>query len=92
MLSPAESGSFIASKAKDVTIKDEGIEQCAKDIVNKITAGQLNMKQLFIKTEVHPQQSDAAGIDWVFFADTLNFSFWMPESGQLILFHNYLLN
>ena len=33
MLTPAESGSFIASKAKDVTIKYKGIEKCAKDIV-----------------------------------------------------------
>ena len=81
MLTPAESGAFIASKAKDVTIVEEGIEKCALDIVQKITDGKLDMKQLFIKTEVHPQKSDAAGIDWVFFADTLNFSFWMPESG-----------
>ena len=32
-----------------------------------------------------PQKSDASGIDWVFFADTLNFSFWMPEDGPQYL-------
>jgi len=85
MLSPAESGTFIASKAKDVKILDDGIDSCAQDIVRKISDGELDMTQLFIKTEVHPQKSDASGIDWVFFADTLNFSFWMPEDGPQYL-------
>ena len=85
MLAPAESGTFLASKAKDVKILDDGIESCAQDIVRKISDGELDMTQLFIKTEVHPQKSDASGIDWVFFADTLNFSFWMPEDGPQYL-------
>ena len=85
MLSPAESGTFIASKAKDVKILDDGINCCAQDIVKKISDGELDMTKLFIKTEVHPQKSDASGIDWVFFADTLNFSFWMPEDGPQYL-------
>ena len=37
MLPPAESGTFIASKAKDVKILDDGINCCAQDIVKKIT-------------------------------------------------------
>jgi len=79
MLSPAQSGSFIASRAKDVTIVTEGIENCTSDIVKQITEGDLDMSKMFIKTDVHPQQSDDRGIDWVFFADTLNFCFWQPE-------------
>ena len=81
MLSPAQSGAFIASKAKDVKIIDTGISSCADDIVKNITDGKLDMTKMFIKTDVHPQNSDASGIDWIFFADTLNFSFWMQESG-----------
>jgi len=81
MLSPSESGRLIASKAKDVIIKDEAVGTCAKDIAKKIASGELEMTQMFVKTEVHPQKSDASGIDWIFFADTLNFSFWMPEQG-----------
>ena len=79
-LTPAQSGTLIASKAKDVKILDKGVETCALDIVKKICDGDLDMTKLFIKTEVHPQKSDSSGIDWVFFADTLNFSFWMPET------------
>merc|ERR1719319_1036411 len=35
---------------------------------------------MFIKTDVHPNTKDDKGIDWVFFADTLNFSFWNLEN------------
>ena len=76
MLSPSQSGSFIASRAKDVRIVEEGVKKCTEDIVRQITEGQLDMTKMFIKTDVHPQQSDDRGIDWVFFADTLNFCFW----------------
>ena len=75
MLTPAQSGALIASRAKDVTIVDSGVENCAQDIVKKIESGELEMTKLFIKTEVHPQQSDVSGIDWIFFADTLNFRY-----------------
>jgi len=80
-LSPAESGSWITSKAVDVKLLDEGVENCAMDIVKKISSGELEMTKMFVKTEIHPQKCDDSGIDWVFFADTLNFSFWMPEDG-----------
>jgi len=85
VLSPAESGTFITSKAKDVKILNEGVDICAKDIVDKISCGELELTKMFVKTEIHPQNSDDQGIDWVFLADTLNFSFWMPECGPQYL-------
>ena len=67
-------GTLIASKAKDVQILS--IEQAAMDIVSKVENNEMVLAQMFIKTPVHPQKADSAGINWVFFADTLNFSFW----------------
>ena len=75
-LSPAASGSLIASKAKDVQILSDGVEHAALDIVSKVEGKEMVMAQMFVKTPVHPQKADSAGIDWVFFADTLNFCFW----------------
>ena len=46
------------------------------DIVSKVENNEMVLAQMFIKTPVHPQKADSAGINWVFFADTLNFSFW----------------
>jgi len=82
---PAESGRWISDRATQVQILDEGVENCAKDIYNKVSSGELEMTKMFVKTDVHPKKSDNSGIDWVFFADTLNFSFWMPESGPQYL-------
>ena len=67
-------GTLIASKAKDVQILS--IEQAVMDIVSKVESNEMVLAQMFIKTPVHPQKADSAGINWVFFADTLNFSFW----------------
>jgi len=85
VMMPAESGRWITTRATQVKILDEGVENCARDIYNKVSSGELEMTKMFVKTDVHPKESDNSGIDWVFFADTLNFSFWMPESGPQYL-------
>ena len=79
-LSPAASGRLISSRAGQVTIVEEGVEQCALDIVARVERGEMVMAEMFVKTPVHPQKADNPGVDWVFFADTLNFSFWKLES------------
>ena len=81
-LSPAASGRLIASRAGQVTIVGEGVEQCALDIVGRVERGEMVMAEMFVKTPVHPQKADSPGVDWVFFADTLNFSFWNLESDR----------
>ena len=62
-LSPAASGSLIASKAKDVEILAEGVERAAVDIVHKVESKEMVMAQMFVKTPVHPQKANAAGIE-----------------------------
>lgn len=84
-VSVAESGAFIAANAKHIQIDAVKLDDCAEDIADQVISGQLDMKSMFIKTEVHPQTADEAGINWVVFADTLNFSFWQPEDGPQYL-------
>ena len=62
-----------------VKISEEGLNKCANDITQQLLSGQLDLRMMFVKTSVHPQAADETGIEWVFFADTLNFSFWQPE-------------
>lgn len=78
-LGPAESGRHVSSNAERVRICGEGIEACAAALSQRIASGKLGLADLFVKTPVHPQRSDDAAVDWVFFADALNFSFWNPE-------------
>eukprot|EP00095_Tigriopus_kingsejongensis_P011032 maker-scaffold109_size355148-snap-gene-1.19 protein:Tk11032 transcript:maker-scaffold109_size355148-snap-gene-1.19-mRNA-1 annotation:"hypothetical protein LOTGIDRAFT_195975" len=75
-LSPRESGDFISSQAKHVTIPEPGVKRCAKFLADRLQSGGLRMEDLFKKTEIHPQTADEAGAKWIFFADVLNFSFW----------------
>jgi len=84
-LSVPESGAFITSHADHIKISEEGLSNCAADISQLILSGDLDMKTMFVKTEIHPQTADEVGIAWVVFADTLNFSFWQPEDGPQYL-------
>eukprot|EP00088_Acartia_fossae_P049200 TRINITY_DN5406_c0_g2_i3.p1 TRINITY_DN5406_c0_g2~~TRINITY_DN5406_c0_g2_i3.p1 ORF type:complete len:340 (+),score=51.08 TRINITY_DN5406_c0_g2_i3:37-1056(+) len=76
----AESGQFVYENADHIKIIDAGLNKCAEDMSSQIMSGDLDLKSMFVKTDVHPQKADESGIDWVVFADTLNFSFWMQES------------
>jgi hypothetical protein len=31
------------------------------------------------KAELHPKRADVQAVDWIFFVDALNFSFWPDE-------------
>jgi len=83
-LSVAESGAFIASHAEHIKISEDGLKSCAEDIAQQILSGELDMKTMFVKTAIHPQSADESGLDWVLFADTLNFSFWQPENDSTV--------
>ena len=80
-LSPRESGLHVASHAKHVTINDDGVKKCAEFFAERLRSDRMSIIDLFAMTPVHPQKADHQGVDWVFFADALNFSFWTPESG-----------
>lgn len=79
VLSPRSSGEFIASHAKHIQIHDAGIDKCCHLLTQRLKDGTFSSKKLFAKTEVHPQEANEKGIDWVFFADALNFSFWTQD-------------
>jgi len=76
----AESGKFVYENAEHIKILEPGLDKCAQDISQQVLSGQLDLKSMFVKTDVHPQTADEEGIDWVVFADTLNFSFWTQET------------
>ena len=93
VLTPRESGKLIAENAQHITICEDGISKCAKELYNRIMKGQIKLTRdikndkgdegnYFKKSMVHPQTADNTGIDWVFFLDALNFSFWNFSSGE----------
>jgi len=80
VMSVAESGKYIYENSDHIKISERGLDDCAEDVSKKILSGELDLTSMFVKTDVHPQEANEAGIDWVVFADTLNFSFWMQET------------
>lgn len=77
-LSPRASGSFIASCAKHVSIKQEGVEKVAKQIYPELEKSLYSVKS-WRKHELHPKELSEATVDWIFLLDTLNFSFWVEQ-------------
>ena len=78
-LNPVESGRHVSTNAKHVILHQEGVERAADALVERLSSSQLSLTDLFVKTAVHPQKADDKAIDWIFFADALNFSFWNGE-------------
>ena len=76
--SPRESGRFIASVAKNVSIKAEGVKKVAKLIYPELENSFYSVKT-WRKHELHPKMLNEATVDWIFVLDTLNFSFWVEE-------------
>ena len=75
---PRESGNFIASCAKNVFIKQEGVKKVAKLIYPELEKSLYSVKS-WRKHDLHPKELCEATVDWIFLVDTLNFSFWVDE-------------
>ncbi|KAF8776882.1 queuosine salvage protein-like [Argiope bruennichi] len=81
VLSPRESGEFISSHAKHVILPPEGIEKAAEVVLKCLQEKQFTITGWWKSHELNPQSSSPFALDWVFLADTLNFSFW-AEKGK----------
>lgn len=77
-LYPRASGNFIASFAKHVSIKDDGVKKAAKMIYPDLEKSLYSVKA-WRKHELHPKELSDATVDWIFLLDTLNFSFWVER-------------
>ncbi|KAJ4439681.1 hypothetical protein ANN_07809 [Periplaneta americana] len=78
VLSPKKSGEFITKNAKNVFIEESGIKKLAHEIAEELKSKELSIDG-FSQHELHPQKADEAAVDWIFFADTLNFCFWSAD-------------
>ena len=94
VLTPRQSGKIITENAKHITICADGVEKCSQEILNRIHNGKIQLLSdpsdkensgscNYLKKDiVHPQIANDHGVDWVFFLDALNFSFWNFSSGK----------
>ncbi|KAL4238109.1 hypothetical protein ACF0H5_002821 [Mactra antiquata] len=81
LLTPRAAGKFIAEKSKDVFILDEGIKSVAEVMATCLKSGRYSIKS-WKQHDLNPKKMDKAALDWIFVADTLNFSFWSADDTE----------
>ncbi|KAL8585450.1 hypothetical protein ACOMHN_024610 [Nucella lapillus] len=79
VLSPRQSGQLVTEMAKDVFIDTAGVNKVAQLIVDQAKKDKFDVT-MWKDHPLNPKTSDKAAVDWVFLADTLNFSFWTGDA------------
>ncbi|KAG6445927.1 hypothetical protein O3G_MSEX004198 [Manduca sexta] len=75
VLSPAQSGEFIAQHSRHVKIHKEGLDKLCREIVKSCSSSKLQIPDTGTNI-IRPNKDDPQAADWVFVADALNFCFW----------------
>lgn len=84
-LEPRAAGKFITENSKDVFLEPEGVRSLAEKLFEKIGRKEITLKGWKSMHELNPQGSGEDAVNWVFFADTLNFSFWSENEDKRFL-------
>ncbi|XP_073407567.1 queuosine 5'-phosphate N-glycosylase/hydrolase-like [Dendrobates tinctorius] len=85
VLSPRDAGRFITENSTYVSVDMAGVHSLAKKLFEKIGWNEITLKGWKSLHELNPQDSGEDAVNWVFFADTLNFSFWSEEEDKKFL-------
>ena len=82
ILNPRVTGRFINKESKNIKCNPHGVDKVAELIYKAITNDGFGRK-IWQKHDLNPQgQSEQEMINWIFFVDTVNFSFW-PDEGDV---------
>ena len=81
VLLPREASRLVAETSKDVKVKHAGILKVAKVMAEAIKSGTYTAKS-WKQHELNPKTMDKEALEWIFVADTLNFSFWSPDDNS----------
>uniref|UniRef100_A0A8C5Q6Y7 Queuosine 5'-phosphate N-glycosylase/hydrolase n=1 Tax=Leptobrachium leishanense TaxID=445787 RepID=A0A8C5Q6Y7_9ANUR len=84
-LQPREAGKFITENSKDVFVEPDGVKKLAEKLYEKIDHNEITLAGWKALHELNPQSSGEDAVNWVFFADTLNFSFWSESDDKKYL-------
>lgn len=72
-----QSAKYICDNAIDVGINASGVTNAASKIHEKMNRADYSM-QTWSSHELHPKIKNDAALEFVFFVDLMNFSFWSP--------------
>ncbi|KHN77235.1 UPF0553 protein C9orf64 [Toxocara canis] len=84
-LNPRETGRFVSEHSDgEVKISKSGVEAVARLVLGAVRSGKMRDVD-FDAHELHPKGADRAAVEWVFFMDTINFSFWSEEDAKFVV-------
>jgi len=91
ILSPKESGEFIAKNSKKVRVFQDKIEEASAAILKSMEEVKYSMKTWKMHS-LHPKEMTEATANWILVVDSLNFSFWVKEEQEpfMVKFHEQL--
>ncbi|VVD02465.1 unnamed protein product [Leptidea sinapis] len=75
ILSPSESGRFIAEHSHHVQLNSEGIEKLSVEMLINTEENKLIISSTGTE-DIQPSKDHPKAADWIFVTDTLNFCFW----------------
>lgn len=80
VLSPRETGKFVCSIAKNVSINLEGVKRVANEIINITGDNTVLLNSSAGPDNLLPKPSEETAVDFLFVADVLNFCFWPDKN------------
>lgn len=86
-LSPRKSALFVANHSSfdadgiGIGIDNDAVGKVAQMILDSERRGELNELD-FSSCPVHPKSVDHSTVDWIFFIDLINFSFWSEDNAK----------
>ena len=81
ILSPRQSGEFIAKRSKDVYIVKNKMESASNALLQRMLEVKFSKKTWKVH-ELHPKEMNDAAANWIFVVDCLNFSFWVEKEQE----------
>ncbi|XP_065561387.1 queuosine 5'-phosphate N-glycosylase/hydrolase-like [Artemia franciscana] len=87
-LLPKQAGEFVAKNAKNVKVLTPGIINICNKIKDSLSDGSFRPDALYLHQYPHPSEPTEEAVEWLFVADLLNFSFWMPDGSHYTVTHN----
>ncbi|XP_071136989.1 queuosine 5'-phosphate N-glycosylase/hydrolase-like [Mytilus edulis] len=82
VMMPKATAKFIAEKSEDIKINKDGVNNLAKVMFKCVKDDTYNIKSWKTAHELNPSEMTKETVDWIFVADTLNFSFWSEDENK----------
>ncbi|XP_046408443.1 queuosine salvage protein isoform X2 [Ischnura elegans] len=81
VLGPRETGKFVSTHAKSVTVNQEGIKDVTKEVIAFTSKQKLELNSSAGPDNLLPKATDEDAADFLFVTDVMNFCFW-PDKDQ----------